>query len=180
VRKVIALLSALVLVVTAAGSTLAIGPHAQVNKFVGHFQMLEGDHVLGTVAVNFGEPSYSRLVPGTLSVDWASDTTFPFPPSLPYAPAQESHAQLLASFFGDDPDASGLVAGATGYLCDYSAPWNAECRDFAVIFVNQYDGNHAIAWAFREPGDPAPYDYTYWYSAGKGGWALTYAGPTGS
>ncbi len=170
-RRVATVLAAVALAVTFAGTSLASGPTQRVNSFVANFQLLDGDVVIGTVVANFRQPSDDRLVPGTLDVYWTSDTTFPFPESLNVVPARESHAQLFATWFG--PDAGGIVAGASGYLCDYSDPGDADCREFGVIFVNVSDGSRMVVWAL-------PSVFNLGYGVGKGAWALTYAGPTGS
>ena len=176
-RRMMALFAAAAIVVAFAGPSVAAGPPVTADRFVGNFVMLDADGTaLGTVVANFSVPSAGKIVPGTLDVYWARDTSFPFPESLPYPPAKESHAQLVSGFFG--PDAGGIVAGTDGYICDYSAPWNAECRNFSVIFVARPDGHNVVAWAFRGPGDPNPFDYTLWYTVGKGSFSLNYAGGT--
>jgi hypothetical protein len=49
-----------------------------------------------------------------------------------WPPVRELHAQLFAGFFNseDGPEEEVTVGGASGYLCDYTAPWNAGCRPF--------------------------------------------------
>lgn len=175
-RRMGSVVAAVAVVIAFAGSSLAAAP-VTADRFVGNFVMVDADGTaVGRVVANFTVPTEGKIVPGTVDVYWAPDTSFPFPQTLPYPPAKESHAQLFSGFFG--PDAGGIVAGTEGYLCDYSAPWNAECRNFSVIFVERPDGHNVVAWAFREPGDNAPFDYTFWYNVGGGSFVLNYVGGT--
>lgn len=175
-RRYVAVIATLVLAVSAVASSVAAAP-VRTDRFVGNFVMIDDQGVpLGTVVANFGPPTDRHVVPGTIDVYWAPGTTFPFPDTLAYGPARESHAQLFSGFFG--PDAGGIVAGTDGVLCDYSAPWNAECRDFSVIFIKWADGSRGVAWAFRPSGDTTPFDYVYWYGVGVGQFTLVYAYPT--
>jgi hypothetical protein len=186
-RRFVALLSAGVLVVSlAASSAAAAPPVARVNHFVGNFDMLSeqtGNYV-GHIVASFTEPTPERLVPGTLDVYWApydpSSPPFPYFMDLSFAPVRESHAQLLSAGFNVYDDAIWghvVSAGADGYLCDYTAPWNSGCRYFSVIFQTTTLGPARVAnWS---PGDGANPD-RFVLVAGKGAFDLTYAGPTGS
>lgn len=176
-RRILTVLAALALAFASVCSSLAAAP-ATTDRFVGNFVMIDDQGTpLGQVVANFSPPTSRHVVPGTLDVYWAPNTTFPFPDSLPYGPARESHAQLISGFFG--PDVGGIVAGTDGVMCDYSAPWNAECREFSVIFIKWPDGSRGVAWAMRAPGDPTPFDYIYWYGVGAGQFTLVYATTTG-
>lgn len=188
-RRLMAILSALALVASLAGSAVASPAHERGNHFVGNFDMLhpQSGEVVARVVVNFKEPTYARMVPGTLDVYWApgwgdpaNAAFFPFV-KLDWYPVRESHAQLIAGFFGPDPDVGGLVAGLSGYLCDYALQWNADCRDFSAIFITSDDPGlpDRVAWGFKPAGGPE-YDYGYWFDVGKGAFRLTDAGPTGS
>jgi len=190
-RRVLALIAAIVLVASLASVSLAAGPTARVNRFAGNFDMLYGGEVVARVVVNFKEPTSTQMVPGTLDVYWTpgwgypdNAAAFPFM-DLKWYPVRESHAQLIAGFFGHDADAGGLVAGVSGYLCDYTVEWNGDCRDFSAIFVRSDDpamGNRA-AWAFNpvmNPEGEKVYDYASWFDAGTGSFSLIYAGPTGT
>jgi hypothetical protein len=190
-RRFVALLSAVVLVASLASASLAAGPTERVNRFAGNFDMLDeqtGNYV-GRIVVSFTEPTPQKLVPGTLDVYWApynpSDPPFPYfmdlsLPGLPLPPVKESHAQLLSAWFDEYDDATWghvVSAGADGYLCDYAAPWNSGCRYFSVIFQTTTLGPARVAnWS---PGDGADPD-RFVLVVGKGAFALTYAGPTGS
>jgi len=188
-RRLVALLSAVVLVASLASVSLAAGPTERVNRFVGNFDMLhpQTGEVVARVVVNFKEPTRTQMVPGTLDVYWtpgwgdpANADFFPFM-ALDWYPVRESHAQLIGGFFSRDPDLGGLVGGASGYLCDYAVEWNADCRDFTAIFIKSDDPAlpNRVAWGFKPAGEPK-YDYRYWFDVGKGAFSLTYAGPTGS
>jgi hypothetical protein len=186
-RRLLALIAAVVLVASLASSSLAAGPTDKVNRFVGNFRMLhpQTGEVVARVVVNFKEPTHAKMVPGTLDVYWtpgwgdpANAEFFPFM-DLQWYPVRESHAQLIGGFFG--PDAGGIVGGVSGFLCDYTVEWNADCRDFSAIFITSDDPAlpNRVAWGFKPEGGP-DYDYRYWFDVGKGAFSLTYAGPTGS
>jgi hypothetical protein len=189
-RRIVALLAAVVLVASLSVSSVAAGgPPAQVNRVVGNFDMVdEQGNLVGHVVVNFQEPTTRQLVPGTLDVYWAPGAAQASPPfpfmALDWPPVKESHAQLLGSWFGDEivPGFGHMISGgASGYLCDYTAPWNAGCRDFSVVFqdFDRRGVQDVIGWAVN-PSSPGLYDYTYWYKIGRGAFVVTYAGPTGS
>lgn len=188
-RRMVALLGAMVLVASLASSSLAVGPPSRVNRFVGEFDMVDAEGtVVGHVAANFGEPSDTALVPGRIDVTWewydpADPAPFPFM-DLDWPPVRESHAQLLASWFMDEPGTEAgdvTIAGASGYLCDYTAPWNAGCRPFWVQFQTHTIGPaRYVLWGLGtgDAGDPNSITAEFW--AGNGAFVLTYAGPTGS
>jgi hypothetical protein len=184
-RRFLALISALVLVAALAGSSLAAAPVAKVNHFVGNFDMLAQDgsgRVVGHVVAKFKEPSYSQMVPGTLDVYWApydvASPPFPFMTTLLWPPVKESHAQLLESGFDTVYNPAGfhvVNAGTHGYLCDYTAPWNAGCRQFWVIFVQivEKTGPNVAMWSVDQVN-------WYFFDVGKGAFDITFAGDTGS
>jgi hypothetical protein len=185
-RRFVALLSAGILVVSLAGSSLAAGPVVKVDRVVGQFDMADNaGTLLGHVSVNFTNPSAAKLVPGTLDITWApsavnADPAFPFM-VLRWPPVKESHAQLLASWFGDEmvPNQGRMTSGgASGYLCDYTAPWNSGCREFQVVFQH-YDNpawRDVTGWAVTKTNDL--WDFGGWYHAVNGKFVVTYAGPT--
>lgn len=176
-RRTFAVVSAAALIVVLAGSVLATGPHSQVNRFVGNFDLLDPDgRVVGHVVANFTEPSDKDLVPGTLDVTWApydsADPPFPFL-DLDWPPVRESHAQLIGTSFGPEPGYA-LIAGAGGYLCDYTAPWNGGCREFAVHFDIPFDGSGYVSWWSVDGADEVM------FGKGQGSFVITYSGPTDS
>jgi len=187
-RRIVALLAALALLASVGAASAAAGPRTTgVNHFVGNFDMTDTNGtVIGHIHADFTEPTMTRMVPGTLDIVWepydVASPPFPFMP-LDWPPVKESHAQLLAGSFGDEIDPNlghGITAFTSGYLCDYTAPWNAGCREFAVIFqVFDNDGvPDRVGWGM-EPDSAGQYDWSYWYGRGKGSFVLTYAGPTG-
>jgi len=132
-RRIMPVLASFALIAVLVAPTLAIGPTSRINKFVGDFDLLAGDVVIGHIKVSFTEPSDRKLVPGTLDITWAPDVAsdaFPFM-ALEWGPVKESHAQLIGTSFGVEPGYA-TIAGTDGYLCDYTAPWNGGCRPFGV------------------------------------------------
>lgn len=185
-RRLLALIAAAVLVASLAGSSAAAGPTQRVNHVVADFTMLDDQgNAVGTVVANFSEPSQSRVVPGTVDVYWApydvANPPFPFM-ALDWPPVRESHAQLLASGFNteDGPQGHVTVGGAQGYLCDYTAPWNAGCRPFWVQFRVYADGSRIVSWGAALDVTGNPNDTGAWFAVGPGSFVLTFAGPTGS
>lgn len=189
-RRLTAILAVVALIGSLAASSVAAAPPvARVNHFTGNFDMLiEGtDQVVGHIVVDFREPTLERMVPGTLDVTWEpydpANPPFPFM-VLDWPPVKESHAQLLSASFGPETWGGPVVVGlVNGYLCDYTAPWNADCQPFEVIFIQPNDRAQPrmVAWnippSWTFPGEEHPLTV---YSVGKGAFALTYAGPTGS
>ncbi len=189
-RRVLAIFGAAALVLSVVSSSAAAGPTSRVNHFVGDFDMLDWQgNVVATVVADFTEPGQTRLVPGRVDVYWrwydpaSQPFAFPFMP-LDWPPVRESHGQLLGSWFMQDqsPDAGVVtIAGASGYLCDYTGPWNAGCRLFYVMFQTHTVGTpHYVLWGIgtSDAGDPNGIQADF--QAGAGAFALTYAGPTGS
>jgi len=180
-RRLVALVSSAVLVATLAGSSLAAAPSYRVNHVVGSFDVLDWDgSVVGHVVVNYGEPTYEQVVPGTLDVTWAPGARFPYP-QPPYG-AKESHTILAAASFGPDwtgPDQTGnkfIETGADGSMCDFGAPWNYLCHDFGfVIQLNPFgDGKNLVAFGRMDwENNPAE-----WYVIGEGAFQVTYTGPS--
>lgn len=177
-RRIAAVLAALVLLVALSTVTIAAGPIARVNRFVGDFDMLDHDtgQYVAHVVVNFTQPTDAKLVPGTLDIYWAPDLSsdeFLFMDLG--APVKESHAQLFTAYFGVEPGYA-TVAAAEGYLCDYAGLANAGCRTFGVHFDDVFaEGQPNAAWWVVPVGWDNP---QVWFVVGKGGFALTYAGPT--
>jgi hypothetical protein len=188
-RRVVALLAALALTASLVSASAAAGPTSRVNSFVGNFDLVDlNGNLVGRVVATFGEPSASHLVPGSLDVTWAwydpeGPAPFPFM-DLDWPPVRESHAQLLGSWFMAESGTEAgdiVIAGASGYLCDYTAPWNAGCRPFWVQFQTHTVGPaHYVLWGLgtQDAGDPN--SVTAEFLAEGGAFVLTYSGPTGS
>jgi len=185
-RRLTAILAVVALIGSLAASSVAAAPPvARVNHFAGNFDMLiEGtDQVVGHIVVDFREPTLERMVPGTLDVTWEpydpANPPFPFM-ALDWPPVKESHAQLLSAGFNtyDDQYWGHVVSGgAEGFLCDYTAPWNAGCRYFSVIFQTTTLGPARVAnWSEGDGADPD----RIVFEAGRGSFVLTYAGTTGT
>ena len=186
-RRFVALFAVLVLVagLSASSVTAATRP-ARVNHVVGNFDMLDSTgSPVGHIVVNFGEPTQKQVVPGTLDVHWMPYDTgnppFPFM-ALDWPPVRESHAQLLAAWFNpeDGPAGHVIVGGASGFLCDYTAPWNAGCRPFWVQFRVYADGSRIVSWGAALDVTGQPNDHIVDFKVGRGAFVLTYVGPTGS
>jgi hypothetical protein len=178
-RRLFALGAAVMLTASLAGSSLATGPTRLVNRFVGDFDMLDPatGHVVAHVVARFTEPTYAKLVPGTLDVFWAPDVTrdtFPFA-ELDWYPVRESHAQLGSASFGVEPGYA-TIAGTGGSLCDYSAPWNVGCRMFSVHLDIPLDGSPNVVW-WSVPQGTAD---EVMFVVGPGSFVITYAGQTGT
>lgn len=176
-RRWMAMIAAVVLVASLGGSSLAAGPSYRVNRLVGSFDFLDWDgSVAGHIDVNFKEPTYADVVPGRLDVTWVEGARFPYE-QQPYG-VDESHTVLTAGWFGPGtPNEGGIPfieTGASGSMCDFSAPWNAVCHDFTVVFQEDVDTAGTDFVAFFGSGEDGEF-----YLVGPGSFALTYAGPTG-
>ena len=176
-RRIVAILAAIVLVGSLAGSTLAEGPHDRVNRVVGNFDVLEWDgSVVGHVVVNYQEPTAQEWVPGSLDVTWVPGARFPYP--QPPFGAKVSHTILVAAWFGPAGEPGAVETGTNGSMCDFGAQWNATCHDFQVVIERSADaqGQHLIGFGTPD-WENAPQE---WYIIGPGAFTVTYAGETGS
>ena len=178
-RRVVAILAAMALMGSLAGSTLAEGPHDRVNRVVGNFDFLDWDgSVVGHVTVNYQEPTAQQWVPGSLEVTWVPGARFPY--QQPPFGAKMSRTILIAAWFGPpvggEPGA--IETGAQGSMCDFGAQWNGICHDFQVVIERNADlhGQHLIAFGMPD-WENAPAE---WYVVGPGSFTVTYAGETGS
>ncbi|MEI7744692.1 MAG: hypothetical protein WCK58_13205 [Chloroflexota bacterium] len=175
-RRILATLSVLALMLSLAGAGMTSAHERErVNHFEGSFELLDWDGTLiGRVRTSFGEPTDRQVVPGTFDVTWvAGAPRFPFT-QHEYG-VDESHAQLVAGYFGPNDGALGVGAGASGFICDYAAPWNANCHGFSVSLQRNVDGKGTNLVGF-EGGDG---NYDEWFVVGRGTFSLTYVGPTG-
>jgi hypothetical protein len=182
-RRLLAVSTALVMVVAFASSSLAAEPTSKVNRFVGSFDLVKGAAwdggpptlLDGHVVVNFTATD-AKLVPGSLDVHMPSGNA-----------VRRSHAVLTWAAFWDDnwTDVTGsyhaIEAWANGWWCDYGGPQDASCRPFIIVFQQIMSPDVAepnrvgvafdtLVWPTGPQAD--------WYMAGThGAWALTYAGP---
>jgi hypothetical protein len=167
-RRVLALIAALVLVIVVTSPAVGSGPTSRVNQFVGHFDMVDWDMstFVGRVDVRFTETTDARPVPGTLEVHWAAGN-----------PIRWSEAELQGTAFGQSAygDTFATEAYAQGVICDHYRDGGVACRDFAVMFQvrNVEDSPHVVGW-----GAPGFEGDSMWYPAGTGAFVLVYAGPT--
>jgi hypothetical protein len=171
-RRLVALLSAGVLVASLAASSTAAATSSK-NMFVGNFEAIDFGTglVIGRVTADLVEPTDRRLVAGTYDFTGA-----------PGFGVLAGHGQLAIGRFGYEPNARPGVSGAnfaegTGVECDYYAPNRAICREWLIQFLD-----------FVEPGipsqidvatrDPISGEWSGWtsYEVGKGAFVLTYAG----
>ena len=180
-RRLVALLGAVVLVASLAGSSVAAAPTFRVNHVVGNFDLLDSDGstILGHVVIDYREPTDMQVVPGTLDVTWRPDGRFPYDDAFA---VRESHTVLMAAWFGPglpNPGQAPFVeTGTSGSMCDFGTLGNAVCHDFMVVFqLNPFgDGQDSVLFG-RLHWDNSPFES---YIVGRGAFHVTYAGPTGS
>lgn len=176
-RRVVALIAASVLVgsLIASGVSAAPAPReARANSFVGNFDMVEPGSglVVAHVVAQFQEPTFQRLVPGSLDIYWAPGVaTDPYGGTDSGFGARESHGQIVrAAFWGAGTEQP--MGGVQGWLCDYVTPQNGSCHPFQMGF------------GVSAPEDPptrnvvgfGSYDWCCdgrWYDVGRGKFDLT-------
>jgi hypothetical protein len=172
-RRSLALIAGLVLVATAATSSLAAPSR---NHFSGDFDLVTGDGVIaGHVTAQLFEPTDSRLVPG--SYDFVG---------VPGWGIRESHSQIgVVNWWYDannpEPGLGGSnVAFAEGVECLYFGPGDSFCHAFAVMFVDVIDPSLPNQVAFADHhvnGDPsAEWEFDMWFTVGAGDFVLRYVG----
>jgi hypothetical protein len=173
-RRAFAFTCAVLLAAAFAGSSAASGPPTyRANHVAGNFDFLDYDgSVAGHMVVNYGEPSYEHFVPGTLDITWVDGARFPY--EQPNYGVKQSHSVLVAGFYGQEGTV--VSSGASGSLCDFGAPWNATCHDFAVAFFMNPNGDGKNYITFGTSTWDTP---TETYLIGKGTMAMNYVGPTG-
>jgi hypothetical protein len=174
-RRLAALLAAIALTASLAGSSLAAtGP--EKNSFVGDFdQVDESGLVYGHITAQLRVPTWQRLVPGSYDFKGAPDNPFGI---------RESHAQIGHVGFWFDPnhpEPGGLgsnVAFGEGVECVYFEPGNTACHEFAVMFIDPLDPALPNQVAFANAHDPesGEWDFAYWYLVGDGDFVLKYFG----
>jgi len=172
-RRLVALLSAGVLVASLAASSVSAAPAAPKNSLVANFQAIEGgtNKVIGRVTVQLFEPSERQLVPGSYDFYGA-----------PGYPVRESHAQLGYVAFWYDANAGGPgyganVAYAEGVMCEYSAPNVPNCHPIYLWFVDVLSPAGRADYLDTNTHNPGadPWDGTSW-NVGRGSFVLKYNG----
>ncbi|HEX5825897.1 MAG TPA: hypothetical protein VFY23_00125 [Candidatus Limnocylindrales bacterium] len=135
-RRIVALVAALVLVGTLTGSSLGSST-APRNSFQGSFDLeTEEGELLGHAIAQLFEPTEERLVPGRYDFTGADDNWI-----------RESHAVIGNSGFWFDPGhmpngatiPGGYVARGEGVECVYAGPNETDCHTWAVQFVDNVD-----------------------------------------
>jgi hypothetical protein len=172
-RRVLALIAAIVLVGSLAGSSLAAG--TPQNSFTGDFDLMAEDGpLLGHVTAKLFEPTDQRLVPGAYDFMGAPSNWI-----------RESHAQIGGIDFWYDPNhepngaaiRGANVAFGWGVECIYVGPGDSICHDFAVMFIDNVDPSVPNQVAFANSKlDNGEFDFQYWQVAGKGSFVLKYSG----
>jgi hypothetical protein len=179
-RRLLAILSAFVLVSSVCAASVAAAPapgEARTNSFAGSFDLVEpwSGRVAGHVVAQFKEPTFKRLVPGALDITWAPDTTAdPYEPTGAPFSARESHAQVLRSAFWYADGQTG--AEVDGFLCDYDLPNVASCHSFQMGFFVNDDPTMPKMAAFE--GTDQWCCSGLWYDVGRGSFELTYFSDT--
>jgi hypothetical protein len=180
-RRLVALLSAGVLVASLAASSVSAAPAAPENSLVANFQAIEGgtNKVIGRVTVQLFAPSERHLVPGFYDFY-----------GVPGYPVRESHAQLGRVEFWYDPaagnpggyegppDFGANVAYAEGVMCDYAEPNVPNCHPIYLWFVDVLDPAGRADYLDTNTYTPTvgDWDGTSW-NVGKGAFVLTYTAP---
>ncbi len=181
-RRLLALISALMIVgalVPGGVTATSVRSSARVNSFVGDFDMLElgSGRVVAHVIVRFTEPTTTKLVPGSLRIDWRLGvTTDPYEGTSAVFGARESHARILRSAFWRDPLSGALGSEVDGQLCDYLNPQTAACHPFQMGFFAPRSGSAGRKVAFE--GTDQWCCNGRWYDVGKGKFQLTHVTDT--
>jgi hypothetical protein len=171
-RRVLALIAAVVLVGSLAGSSLAAG--MPPNSFTGDFDVINPDSgaVVGHVVARLSPPSDRLLVPG--KYEFTGATGYPI---------RETRAVVASSLFWIDPNGGKPHAMATGAACDIFNPGDYTCHgDWAVMFrVVPGEPNSILFTTCRVNADPDGFDFSTengcatLLTVGKGDWVLKVA-----
>jgi hypothetical protein len=173
-QRFVALLSALVLVVSAAGSSAASTTSAK-NSFVGDFDVVDANTsvLVGHVTAQFTEPTERQVTPGTFQFTAANEY-----------PIKAMRMAMADSLFWIDPNGGLPHAMAVGASCDIANPHEFTCHgDFAVMF-RQWPGEpNSILYTTCRTG-PTIEDWDFDTGKGcavllnvtKGDWVLKVAG----
>ena len=124
-RRLVALFSALVLVVAAAGSGVASTVSAR-NSFVGDFDVVDPSSgvLVGHVTAQFRPPTDRQVAPGTFQLTGLNGN-----------PIKALRMAVADSLFWIDPNGGMPHAMAVGASCDIKNPHEFTCHgDFAVMF----------------------------------------------
>jgi hypothetical protein len=180
-RRFVALISAVLLVASFAGSAAATSAVPDSSSFVGHFQISDMSDPDGTAVgwadVEIRVPTDQRLVPGHFDFVGAKGNSI-----------RESHAVLgLAEFWFDSGHGNDAnVAYTEGVECLYTDPGTKFCHAFTAMFVDVLDpaSTDWVEFQGQDPNDPGqdpnnPETWTKsWFYVGKGSFVLRCVGPS--
>jgi hypothetical protein len=178
-RRVLALISAVVLVASLAGSAAATPAVPQSSSFVGNFEMINMNDgtAAGWANVEIRVPTDQSLVPGSYDFRGAKGWLI-----------RESHAVLgVAGFWHDSTNQGGSnVAYTEGVECLYTDPGAKYCHAFTGMFVDVLDpaATDWVEFQGQDPNDPSHdlNDPTTWdkfqFFVGKGSFVLRCVGPS--
>lgn len=147
-RRMLALVSAIVLAATLAGSAAAAPAVAKSSSFVGNFAMSEMSDspgpVVGWANVEIRAQTDQKIVPGSYDFRGAKDY-----------PIREAHAVLgLTEFWFDSGHgADSYVAYTEGVECLFTNPYVQDCHAFSAMFVDVLDPA-ARDWVEFQRHDP--------------------------
>jgi hypothetical protein len=176
-RRLVALLSAGVLVASLAGSAAATPAVPHSSSFVGNFEMINPDDgtVTGWAKVEIRMATETNLVPGFYDFHGAKGF-----------PIREGRAVLGNTQFWFDfgHGADSNVAYTEGVECLYTEPGAKNCHAFTGMFVDVLDPAESD-WVYfqsqdptnanHDPNDPTTWDVFFFY-VGKGAFALNCIG----
>jgi hypothetical protein len=176
-RRLVALLSAVVLVASLAGSAAASPEEPQGSSFVGNFEMINmaDGTAAGWANVEIRVATDQRLVPGSYDFRGAKGS-----------PIREGHAVLGVTGFWYDfgHGADSNVAYTEGVECLYTDPGAKDCHAFTGMFVDVLDpaATDWVEFQTQDPNNPNhdPNDPTTWdkfqFFVGKGSFVLRCVG----
>lgn len=124
-RRVLALIGAVLLVASLAGTSIAASKSAN-DSFTGDFDVIDpgSGAVVGNVDAQLSPPSDRQFLPGTYQFT-----------SAPGLPIRETRAVVANALFWIDPNGGMPHAMATGAVCDIDNPGDYTCHgDWAVMF----------------------------------------------
>ena len=167
-RRFVALLSAVLLVASVAGSAAATSVVPDSSSFVGNFEMLNPDGTsAGWAKVQIQMPTEQRLVPGSYDFVGANGNSI-----------REGHAVLGIAGFWHDSIANGgsNVAYTEGVECLYTDPGAKYCHAFTGMFVDVLDREAPDYVVFEgQNPDTLAWDEFFFY-VGKGTFVLRCVG----
>jgi hypothetical protein len=176
-RRLLALLAAVVLAASLASSSLASTSTPKLG-FVGDFvQLSDTGEVMGRITAQLAEPTEKQLVPG--SHDFVG---------APGNYVRESHAVIRSTGFWYDPQ-PGLeanVAYGDGVECVWFGVNDTVCHEWAVMFVDYVDASvpNQVAYSIVRDAD-GNWDFTpnpetaWWYTVGNGEFVMKGTFPLG-